>query len=394
MPTIYLIAGETSGDVLGGRLMRAVRARLPDARFIGIGGPEMQAQGLTSLFPMSDLSLMGIAEILPHIPKLLRRIREAAADIRQRKPDIVITIDAPDFCFRVLKKLGRTDCPLLHYVAPTVWAWKPGRARKIARFLDHILTLLPFEPPFFEREGLPATYVGHSAIEDDPMHADGAGWRREQGIGEDERLLCVLPGSRMGEVGRLGPVFAESIRRLGAEGQIDRVAIPVAPNVRNAVEELARQCDVPTALSHDPAARYRVFAAADAALAASGTVALELALTSTPMVVAYRVSPITAWIVRRMILTDTAVLPNLVVGEKFVPEFIQENCIVENIVPAIGRLLDDANAREAQAAGFRRFADLMRLDGRAPSERAAEVVLDLVGRGRDSRPELTTRNER
>lgn len=394
MPTIYLIAGETSGDVLGGRLMRAIRSHLPDARFVGIGGPEMQAQGITSLFPMSDLSLMGIAEILPHIPKLLRRIREAAEDIRQRKPDIVITIDAPDFCFRVLKKLGRTDYPLVHYVAPTVWAWKPGRARKIARFLDHILTLLPFEPPYFEREGLPATYVGHSAIEDDPMHADGAGWRREQGIGVGERLLCVLPGSRMGEVGRLGPVFAESIRRLGAEGRIDRVAIPVAPNVREAVEELARQWTVPTVLSHAPAARYRVFAAADAALAASGTVALELALTATPMVVAYRVSAITAWIVRRMILTDTAVLPNLVVGEKFVPEFIQEDCIVENIVPAIGQLLDDVPAREAQAAGFRRFADIMRLEGRAPSERAAEVVLDLIARGRDSRPQPTTRNER
>lgn len=385
MPTIYLIAGETSGDVLGGRLMRAIRSRLPGARFVGIGGPEMQAQGITSLFPMSDLSLMGIAEILPHIPKLLRRIRETADDIRQRKPDIVITIDAPDFCFRVLKKLGRIDCPLVHYVAPTVWAWKPGRARKIARFLDHILTLLPFEPPYFEREGLPATYVGHSAIEDDPMQADGAGWRREQGIGENERLLCVLPGSRMGEVGRLGPVFAESIRRLGAEGRIDRVAIPIAPNVREAVEELAGQWTVPTVLSHDPASRYRVFAASDAALAASGTVALELALTATPMVVAYRVSAITAWIVRRMILTDTAVLPNLVVGEKFIPEFIQEDCIVENIVPAIGRLFDDAPARAAQATGFRRFADLMRLEGQAPSARAAEVVLDLIARGPESR---------
>jgi lipid-A-disaccharide synthase len=394
MPTIYLIAGETSGDVLGGRLMRAIRSQLPNARFIGIGGAEMQAEGLTSLFPMSELSLMGIAEILPHIPKLLRRIRETTAHIRQTEPDIVITIDAPDFCFRVLRKLGRTDFPLVHYVAPTVWAWKPGRARKIARFLDHILTLLPFEPPYFEREGLPATYVGHSAVEDDPMHADGKGWRREQGIGDTERLLCLLPGSRMGEVSRLGPVFSETVRQLHSEGYIDRVAIPVAPSVRQAVEELTGQWDVPTVLSHTPAARYRLFAASDAALAASGTVSLELALTATPMVIAYRVSALTAWIVRRMLLTDTAVLPNLVVGEKFVPEFIQEKCTVENIVPAIGSLLVSPEARQSQAEGFGRFSDLMRLDGRAPSERAAEVVLDLIARGRDSRHEPATRNER
>ena len=340
----------------------------------------MAAAGLDSLFPMSELSLMGIAEILPHIPRLLKRIRQTAADIREVKPDIVITIDAPDFCFRVLKQLGDTDFPLVHYVAPTVWAWKPGRAKKIAKFLDHILTLLPFEPPYFEAVGLPATYVGHSAVEDNPMGADGAAWRRAHDIDPDERLLCLLPGSRNAEVSRLGTPFLDVAGKLWREGQIDRVVIPVAPSVRDAVSKLAQSQDCPIYLSERPQDRYQVFAACQAALAASGTVSLELAMTGTPMVIGYKVAPLTAWIVRQMILTDTAVLPNLIVGDKFVPEFIQDDCTAENLLNALRPLMTDSPERQKQIDGFRRFSAMMHLEGAAPSERAAGVVLDLLAR--------------
>tara|TARA_R110002110_G_scaffold85200_1_gene221386 strand:- start:68 stop:1243 length:1176 start_codon:yes stop_codon:yes gene_type:complete len=382
MPVIYLIAGETSGDVLGGRLMKALQAASGDTdlRFCGVGGDTMTAAGLDSLFPMSELSLMGITEILPHIPRLLKRISQTAAHIRKMKPDIVITIDAPDFCFRVLKKLGHTDFPLVHYVAPTVWAWKPGRAKKIAKFLDHVLTLLPFEPPYFEAVGLPATYVGHSAVEDNPMHADGAAWRRAHDIDADERLLCLLPGSRHAEVSRLGTQFFDVAGTLWREGRIDRVIIPVAPSVRGAVSELAQSQNYPVFLSERPQDRYQVFAACGGALAASGTVSLELAITGTPMVIGYRVAPVTAWIVRQMILTDTAVLPNLIVGDKFVPEFIQNDCTVENLLNALRPLMTDSPERQKQIDGFERFSGLMHLDGAPPSERAAGVVLDLMAR--------------
>lgn len=382
MPVVYLIAGETSGDVLGGRLMKALQTDAGDAdlKFCGVGGETMAAAGLDSLFPMSELSLMGIAEILPHIPRLLKRIRQTTADIREVKPDIVITIDAPDFCFRVLKQLGDTDFPLVHYVAPTVWAWKPGRAKKIAKFLDHILTLLPFEPPYFEAVGLPATYVGHSAVEDNPMGADGTAWRRAHDIDPDERLLCLLPGSRNAEVSRLGTQFLDVAGKLWREGQIDRVVIPVAPSVRDAVSKLAQSQDCPIYLSERPQDRYQVFAACKAALAASGTVSLELAMTGTPMVIGYKVAPLTAWIVRRMILTDTAVLPNLIVGERFVPEFIQNDCTVENLLNALRPLMTDSPERQKQIDGLERFSDLMHLDGAPPSERASGVVLDLMAR--------------
>ncbi|MEQ8708399.1 MAG: lipid-A-disaccharide synthase [Rhodospirillales bacterium] len=385
MPVIYLIAGENSGDVLGGRLMKALQTQAgeTDLTFCGVGGESMTATGLNSLFPMSELSLMGIAEILPHIPRLLRRIRQTAEHIRQVRPDIVVTIDAPDFCFRVLRKLGKTDFPLVHYVAPTVWAWKPGRAAKIATFLDHILTLLPFEPPYFEAVGLPATYVGHSAVEDNPMGADGAAWRRSEGIGSEEKLLCLLPGSRHAEVSRLGADFFDVAATLWREGLIDRVVVPVAPSVREAVSELARNRECPVLLSHNPGQRYQVFAACTAALAASGTVSLELAMTGTPMVIGYRVAPITAWIVRRMILTDTAVLPNLITGERFIPEFIQNDCTLDNLLTALRPLMTDGTERQAQIEGFRRFASLMHLEGAAPSARAAGVVLDLLARQRN-----------
>jgi lipid-A-disaccharide synthase len=380
MKTVYLIAGETSGDVLGGRLMKAMKQLSGEEfRFIGIGGPNMTEQGLDSLFPMSELSLMGIAEILPHLPRLIRRINETKTDILKHQPDIVITIDAPDFCFRVLKKLGKTDFPLVHYVAPTVWAWKPGRAKKIARFLDHLLTLLPFEPPYFEREGLPATYVGHSAVEEGVTAADGEAWRKEQGISPEDKVLCLLPGSRRGELARFGITFVETVNRLVGSGQVDRVIVPAAPSVAEEVERLCRNIDAPVVISRDASRRYSLFAAADAALASSGTVSLELAFTGTPMVIGYRVAPLTAMIVRWLVITDTAVLPNIVVGEKFVPEFLQDDCTAENLFNAVHAILSDDRARQAQIDGFRRFGDIMQLEGRAPSERAAEVVLDLMG---------------
>ncbi|MDB5364464.1 MAG: lpxB [Rhodospirillales bacterium] len=383
-PTIFLIAGEASGDLLGARLMARLKERTRGAvRFDGIGGPHMQAEGLVSRFPMSELSVMGIAEIAPRIPHLLRRIRETAAAITASNPAIVLTIDAPDFAFRVARRVARNTPhpPLVHYVAPTVWAWRPGRARKIARFLDHLLALFPFEPPYFEREGLACSFVGHPAIEGGAGKGDGDAFRRAHGLRADQKLLLLLPGSRHGEVSRLLPVFVETVRRLAPAHPGLAVAVPVASSVRDAVLlGLADLAVSPIVVDGEPA-KFDAFAAADVALAASGTVTLELALSRTPTVVTYKANWLTAALVRAVLKTKFAALPNVVLGRMAMPELIQERCNPTDLSAEVGKLLADPGARTEQRRAAEQVAAAMGFGGASPSARAADIVLTLTANG-------------
>lgn len=385
-PCIYLVAGELSGDLLGGRLMQALSDETKGhIRFAGVGGAEMSAQGLNSLFPMSDLSVMGIAEVLPQIPKLLGRIKEVVADIEKSRPDIVITIDAPDFSFRVAKRLKGKGIPLVHYVAPTVWAWRPGRAVKISKFLDHILCLFPFEPPYFEREGLAASFVGHSVIESAAKTADGTMFRKQHGLDTDTPVLAVLPGSRIGEVTRHLPIFKETILRLGQSIKNLHIITVTTGPVAQIVKDEMSAWPVPSIVVDDPLQKYNAMAAADVALAASGTVALELGVVGTPTVIAYQVNRLTAWIGRRLIKAKYASLINILLDDEIMPERLIENCRADLLAPEIARLLRQPEARGKQISAFKVALGMLSVGSDiSPSRKAAQIVLGVINRSRSA----------
>ena len=377
---IFLIAGEPSGDQLGAHIMAAMRRTAGEQIvFAGVGGDAMRAQGLDSLFPLSDLAIFGIIEVIPHAPRIFRRVRETAAAIRAFQPDVVLSIDVPAFAFRVLKRVAHRTIPLVHCVAPTVWAWRPRRARMIAGFLDHLLALLPFERPYFERVGLATTFIGHPVVETSlgggPDRARGAAFRARHGIPDDTKLLCVLPGSRRGETAKLLPIFGEAVRLLAARFPDLRVVVPTVSTVADAVAVAVGQWPVPTVVVRGEAEKIGAFAGADAALAASGTVALELSVAGLPSVIAYQVSPLTAWIVRRMTYVQYISLPNLILDKPLLPEFIQERCNPTNLSEAVAALLVDDAARRLQIEGGAEVARQLGRGDVPPSERAAEVVL-------------------
>jgi lipid-A-disaccharide synthase len=376
---IYLIAGEESGDRLGGPLMRELQDMLDgQATFAGIGGPMMTDAGLESLFPMQELSVMGLTEVLPRLPGLIRRINQVTADIRARRPDLLLTIDAPDFCFRVAKRLKGEGIPLVHYVAPTVWAWRPGRAKKVAGFLDHLLALLPFEPPYFEAHGLACTYVGHPVLESGADKGDGAAFRQARGIGAEAPLMVLLPGSRRGEVRRLLPVFTETLQRLRSSVPGLQLAIPTVPATRELVAAAAADLGVPIHLIDNDADKFDAFAAADAALAASGTVALELAMAGTPTVIGYRMAPITAYLARRLVKSPYANLVNVILGREAVPERVLEDCQPDILATEIERLFSSADARHAQIQTYQEALSALGHGTVRPNRRAAETVFSIL----------------
>ena len=376
-----LVAGEPSGDALGAGLMAALTA-LTDgrARFSGVGGAGMTAQGLKSLFPMAEMTVMGITEILPRMPALRRRLLQTAAWARAERPDAVVTIDSPAFNFRLGKRLKGTGLPLIHYVAPTVWAWRAGRARMVARFLDHLLTLLPFEPPYFERHGLGCSFVGHPVVESGAERADGAAFRAARGIAPEVPLIAVLPGSRRTETGRLLPVFAETLQSLRQRFPGLQAVVPTVETVAAEVAAAAKLWPVPALVLPAAGDKYSAMAAADAALAASGTVSLELAMTDTPMVIGYRVSALSAIIARRMIRVPHVTLVNLLVGQGVIPELLQERCTPALLAAAMGQILVDPQARAAQSRACRAALQALGLGGEPPSRRAAAAVLNIIGR--------------
>ena len=382
---LYIIAGEASGDRLGGGLMRALHEAC-HVEFAGIGGRDMTAAGLDPLFPMSELSVMGLTEVLPRLPLLLRRIRQTADDVAARRPEALISIDSPDFSLRVARRARRAlpDLPVIHYVAPSVWAWRPGRAARMARQVDHVLALLPFEPPYMHAAGMSCDFVGHpAAARPRPAAAEIAAFRAAHGL--DARCLLLAPGSRQGVIGRMMPVYLEAIARLRAEDPTIAVICPVAETVEAEVMAgLATLAPPVHAVAPDApdAERRTAMAAADAALCTSGTITLEVAALGVPTVAAYRTSRLTAAVIRRMVRVDTASLVNLVVGRKAVPEFLQERCTAGNLAAALRPLLADPAAGAAQRAAFDEAMRALGRDGPPPDERAARSVLAFLERRR------------
>ncbi|MDD9879097.1 MAG: lipid-A-disaccharide synthase [Magnetovibrio sp.] len=380
-PLIYIVAGEPSADLLGARLMAALKAEtMGTVEFAGIGGDAMQAEGLDSLFPMDELAVMGLAEVLPRLPRLVGRISETVADVRARAPAALVTIDSPDFNFRVARKLKGAGTPLIHFVAPSVWAWRPGRAAKIARFLDHLLVLLPFEPPYFEAEGLATTYVGHPVLEGPAAAADGARFRERHGIAAADKVLMMLPGSRRSEAERLLPVFETVVAEMAERFAGLRVLTVAASPTRELLGRCVAEWPVPVTLVDGDAQKFDAFAAADAALAASGTVALELAITGTPSVIAYRVNPLTAWLARRLITVRHVNLVNIILGRGAVPEFLAGECRAETIAPAVAELLSGGENVTAQKSAYTEALDALGRGGEPASRRAARAVLGVIGR--------------
>lgn len=376
--TVYLIAGEPSGDVLGGRLIKGLRKLAgDDITIAGVGGPNMTAEGLESLFPMQELSIMGIVEVLPKIPALLSRIKQTAADIIEKKPDVVVTIDAPDFCFRVAKRLAGKGIPIVHYVAPSVWAWRPGRAKKAATLVDHVMCLLPFEPPYFTREGVDATFVGHSILESGADGGNGRAFRTRHDIPENAPLLCVLPGSRHGEVSRLMGVFGETLR--GVQSQIDglRIVLPTISSVADHVRSESKDWQHTLVVEGD-IEKYDAFAASDASLAASGTVSLELGLAGVPTIIAYRMAPISAYIARKFVKLDYVSIINLILKRDAMPELLLEDCTAEKLIPAVAGLLKSDRARADQQAAFADALGQLRAADTKPSDAAAQVVYNVA----------------
>lgn len=367
---VFVIAGEASGDKLGAALMAGLSG-LTDVTFDGVGGALMADQGLVSRFPMDELSVMGLAEILPKYRALRARVHQMAKAVLDTKPDVLITIDSPDFCLRVAKLVkAQSDIGCVHYVAPTVWAWRPKRAVKMAKHIDQVLALFPFEPPLMQAAGMRCDFVGHPVVTDPIANvADVAMWDG------DGPLVMLLPGSRRGEIVRLLPRFGQAAAIIAQARPDVRFALPTTANVYSAVVAGVADWDVPVqVLTADQKAEKRgLFAAADVALAASGTVSLELAANDTPMVIAYDMAWLSRIIISRMLLVDTVTLVNLVSDTRVIPEFVGENCVPAPIADAVLRVLDDPTAQNVA------MADTMVKLGRggdAPGLRAAKAVLD------------------
>jgi lipid-A-disaccharide synthase len=376
--SIFVVAGEHSGDALGARLMMALTALRPGITFSGVGGPKMATAGLQSLFPMSDIAVMGPAAIIEHLPQLLRRIRETAEAAVASASDAVVIIDAPEFTHRVARRIrkARPDLPIVDYVSPSVWAWRSWRAPRMRAYVDEVLALLPFEPDVHARlGGPPCTYVGHPLIE--RRHwidaLDPQGLRERLGLTDAHPTLLVLPGSRRSEITRLWNPFTATLRALRATGHRLDVIVPTVENVRDLVAERVKQWPFPTHIIEDEADKFRAFKLAHAALAASGTVTLELALAGCPMVVAYRVDRL-ALVFRRLVRPPHFALANLVLGERAFPELMQEACVPEQLAPALASLLSDTPERARQLAALARVPDAI-TTGTSPAIAAAMRVL-------------------
>ncbi|WP_138465513.1 lipid-A-disaccharide synthase [Poseidonocella sp. HB161398] len=384
-PRLFLLAGEPSGDVLGAELAAGLRELAPGIEFDGVAGPRMQAEGVPSLFPMDELSVMGLAEVVPRYLDLRRRLHQTAEHVIRTRPDALVTVDAPDFSLR-LAKLVKAKAPhirTVHYVAPSVWAWRPGRARKMAKMIDQVLALLPFEPPYMEAEGMRCDFVGHPvAAKPQPGPEAVRDFRLGHGIPPDAPLVLVLPGSRRGEVARLAPIFGPALARIAEAQPRARFVLPAAASVAGLVRELSDGWPVQPVIldpteGSGPAEKAAAFAAADVALAASGTVSLELAAADTPMVIAYTFSGLTNRIMKRMALIDTVTLVNLVSQTRVVPEFLMENCQPERIADALLQVLADP---EPQRQAARLTMERLGRGGPPPGLRAARAVLSGLGR--------------
>lgn len=382
-PLVFLVAGEASSDLIGARLMRILKQRCGGAiRFDGVGGAQMTAEGLSSRFPMTELSLVGLTEVVPHIPGLLRRRRQIVRLVADRQPAVVLFIDASGFARLVARRLRSHGVPLVQYKAPQAWAYWPWRARAMARYFDHVFTILPFEPDFFAAYGVNSTFIGHPAIESGAASGDGPAFRERHGIPTAAPLLCLLPGSRWSEIKWSLPIFGAALARLAERIPDLRAVVPTIEPVAEAVAAAVAEWPVQAVAIRDQGERYDAFAASDVALATSGTVSAELAVAGLPMAITYRVSALSAAVVRRIARVEHISIANLVLGRAVVPELLQKRCRPDLLAEACGRLLLDPEARAVQSEALREAAALLGLGGASPTERAAEMLLQIMAKPR------------
>lgn len=384
-PHVYLIAGEPSGDVLGARLINGLKELTAgDVRISGVGGPLMEAEGLNSLYGIEKLSVMGLVEIVASVPAINRLIRRVVADIRAKRPDVVVTIDAQAFSHWVAKRLQPRTCPIVHYVAPTVWAWRPRRAKSLAKLVDRVLMLFAFEKPYFDAVGLDAVVVGHPIASHEVPADAGPRFRVDHGFGADDTVVCLLPGSRKSEIARLLPIFQTVAERLTHGRPNLRFVLPTVGHIEATVRAAVADWSVPvTILSGSEDDKHAALRASDVALAKSGTVTLELAAAGLPSVIAYRANPMTAAIVRHVVRVRHAAMVNLIEGSEVLPEFLQEWATPDNIFAAVSRLLDDEAPRRRQQDAMARVMTVLGKGGEPPHLRAARAVLEMVPRKND-----------
>ena len=375
---VFLVAGEASGDALGAKLMAALRDAGP-VSFAGVGGHAMAREGLETLFPCDEIAVGGLA-IIPRLPNILRRMRHTTNAVLTARPDVLVVIDCPDFTHVVARRVRRLrpDLPVVNYVSPSVWAWRSGRSRRMRRYVDHILALLPFEPGVHRRLGGPAcTYVGHPLVERTAELRPGPGERPELGTGSPR--LLVLPGSRVHEIERLMPVFGETLRRIAdTVGPLEAV-LPAVPRLRDDILARVAAWTVKPRVVTTEAEKLAAFRSAHAALAASGTVSLELALAGVPTAIAYRLDPLAARL-RFLVNVPSIVLPNLILGENAIPEFLHETATPDHLTAAVLPLLRDGPERRRQLEAFARLDGLMSIGDEQPSRRAARIVREVAGR--------------
>ncbi len=375
---IGIVAGEASGDQLAASLIRAIRAQHPDVEFEGIAGPAMQAAGCRALFPSEKLSVMGLVEVLKHLPELLRIRRTITRHFVQQPPDVFIGVDAPDFNLGLEKRLRTAGIATVHYVSPSIWAWRAGRAAHIGECADRVLCLFPFEPDIYARHGAHAEFVGHPMADEIPLETDAGAARTALNLPADHPVLALLPGSRRSEISRLGPVFLQTARQLQSRFPNLHCVAPMATaGIRDLFEQQAAQHAPGLALTLLDGRAREAIAAADAVLLASGTATLETLLLGRPMAVAYKLAPLSYALVRlfRLLKVPHYALPNILAGREIVPEFMQQRARPELLVPALTELLQDSPVRAAQCAAF---APIHRQLRRQASERAAAAVLKLA----------------
>ncbi|MCL2727347.1 MAG: lipid-A-disaccharide synthase [Bacteroidales bacterium] len=380
---VYIIAGEPSGDILASRLMQAVWRRDPDVRFVGVGGETMQALGFKSLFPIAELSVMGFWEVVPRLPLILKRMKQVREDLKKLQPDVLITVDSWGFVSFVLKKVKKRKMkiPTVHYVAPQVWAWKKSRAPKAAKLMDRLMTLWPYEPPYFEKYGLLCDFVGHPVIEN-TAHIEGDlnQFHEQYQIPTDCTLLCLLPGSRHSEVKRLIPIFKKVVARLQVRYPGLFVVVPTVDAIAGEVEQAFADMPTPHCIVRGQHDRYLAFSACRFAIAASGTVTLELTACGAPHVIAYRFSGLTNWMVKFFITTKYANLINILANREVIPEFVLENCRADLIYDKALELMQDSGMAQEQVVQAKQYFAQLKPGEVMPSDKAADIVLQTIYR--------------
>ena len=383
-PHIMIVAGETSGDLLGADLIEAVRVLYPDAAFSGVGGPAMIRTGFSSLFDISEIAIMGLGPILANLRRLFGLVGLTAAHACDTRPDIVVLIDSPEFNHRVAARIKKRypDICVICYVAPSVWAWRRGRARKMSQYFDAVLSFFPFESQIFQALSGPSChFVGHPIVDRFQSYAPGADFRAKYNIPGEKRLLCVLPGSRMSEIRKLAPVFEQTIARAARGIENLSVVVPVVPHTREAVRARVAGWPIKPILVEDESDKIAAFSAANAALAASGTATLELGMAGLPSVVAYKMGGMMGALLMRVLRVPSVVIVNLVLDAPVMQEFLEDRCTADLITPAVNALLQDDTLNSEKRAQLLPLADVLGGGGRSPATRAAEIIRSLIQQG-------------